>query len=158
VVLKTIITFTIIATLHACNIDTKRQYPSHKNYYQKKSIGKFFDKDLIFRNKKNQKTQQLSRRQFWQQIKKKILIEGFEIDFSDEELFFITSKWKDHDKNNQIKINILFKRDYKNHGKNISITIATRIKNNQQQWILSETQSLKDIYKKKLSILLFKTT
>lgn len=149
-VLKSLIIISILSIINSCKYNIEHQYPTQKNYYQKKSIGKFFDRDLVFRKKHNQQKLTLSRHDFWQQQKNKILAAGFEIDFSDDELFFITTKWKNHDQNHQIKINILFKNNYKNHSKNLSITVATRIKNPQQEWVLSDKKKLKNLYLNKI--------
>ena len=109
-------------------------------------MGKFFKKDLIFKNNKYHKKEYKSREEFWSNIKEKIINKGFEIDFSDNELFFMTTKWKQHDEKNQVKINILLKNNYKNQNKNLSITATIRVKNKQDQWILSENQYLQNFY------------
>jgi isochorismate synthase EntC len=141
----------ILIFIQSCNFDNVRsEYPSQRNSYQKKSIGKFFKKDLAFRNKKNHKHQQLSRHEFWQNLKNKIIEEGFEIDFKDDELFFITTEWYNHDQQNQIKINILLKSGYTSHIKNLSINVSTRVKNSKDEWVLYEKKYLKDLYLNKI--------
>jgi hypothetical protein len=149
-IIKYQISIIIIITTFSCKLDIKHQYPDQKTSYQKQSIGKFFHKELTLFDEKNQKLDKLSRDEFWQKIKEKLKSENFEIDFTDNELFFITTKWKNHDKNNQVKLNILLKNKHKNYSENLSITVTNRFKNSDQKWVISKNEKLEKLYLRKI--------